>query len=210
MLLWHAYLASCNQKGIHFLCWLPSHSLCYCVTPTSCIHPCRTHLLTGKGWQGHCARVAEDACTKLPKKLGRGGWRKGSKGGNSGSVGPAMTILGLGSMLAGVLAIAGLYRREVAGVVAAYAGQDAAEQLEQQLLLPLEAGVQEGMRMAGPYLQQLQEVAGPTVAAAWEKVGPLAEQAQEQVVGPAVAALQQVYGAAVQQLQEIAAKAKQA
>lgn len=154
--------------------------------------------------------MADEACSKLPKKLGRGGWGKGGKGGSGGGVGPVMTLLGLGSVLAGVLAMAGLYRREVAGIVAAYAGEDAAVQLEQQLLVPLEAGVQEGLRVAGPYLQQLQEVAGPSVAAAWEKVGPLVGQAQEQVVGPAVAALQEVYAAAAQQLQEIAAKAKQA
>lgn len=171
----------------------------------------RSHLATGKGWQGTCARVAEDACNKLPRKLGRGGWGKGgSKGGSTGGIGPVMTVLGLGSLMAGVLVMGGLYRHEVAGVVAAYAGKDAAHQLDQQLLVPLETGVEQGMRLAEPYVQQLQEVAGPTVAAAWEKIGPVVEQAQEQVVGPAVAVMQQVYAAAVQQLQEIAAKAKQA
>lgn len=170
----------------------------------------RGFLASGKGWQGSCARVAEDACSKLPRKLGRGGWGKGgSKGSGGGSVGPVMTLLGLGSLAAGVLCVGGLYRREVAGVVAAYAGKDVAAQLEQQLLLPLESGVQQGLRMAEPYLAQLQAAAGPSVAAAWEKVGPLVEQAQEQVVGPALAAAQQAYAAGVQQLQEIAAKAQQ-
>lgn len=170
----------------------------------------RSHLATGKGWQGSCARVAEDACNKLPRKLGRGGWGSKGKGGSRGGVSPIMAVLGLGSVAAGVLVVGGLYRREVAGVVAAYAGEDLAQQLEQQLLMPLEAGVQEGLKIAEPYLQQLQEVAGPSVAAAWEKVGPIVEQAQEQVVGPAVVAAQQLYATAVQQLQEIAAKAKQA
>ena len=91
-----------------------------------------------------------------------------------------------------------------------YSGNDVAEQLEQQLLMPLEAGVQEGIKFAEPYLQQLQEAAGPTVAAAWEKVGPLVDQAQEQYVAPALEAAQQLYGSAMVQLQEVLAKAKQA
>jgi hypothetical protein len=173
----------------------------------------RSHLATGKGWQGACARVAEDACNKLPRKLGRGGWGKGGKGGQgsgSAGVGAVMTILGLGSVAAGIVVVGGLCRREVAGVVAAYAGKDVAEQLEQQLLLPFESGVQHGLKVAEPYLQQLQEAAGPSVAAAWEKVGPVVTQAQEQVVGPAVAALQQLYATALQQVQELTAKAGQA
>jgi hypothetical protein len=170
----------------------------------------RSHLAAGKGWQGTCARVAEDACNKLPRKLGRGGWGKGSKGGSAGGIGPVMTVLGVGSLAAGMMVMGGLYRREVAGVVAAYAGTDVAQQLEQQLLMPLESGVNQGLKMAEPYLQQLQEVAGPSVAIAWEKVGPVVQQAQEQLLEPAVAALQQVYAAAAQQIQEIAAKAKQA
>lgn len=195
-----------------------SHRMCTTSSQRAYTHSCPTHITpphTGKGWQGSCARVAEDACTKLPRKLGRGGWgKKGGKGGagsssSGGGVGPVMTLLGLGSMTVGVLVMAGLYRREVAGVVAAYAGKDAAEQLEQQLLVPLESGVQQGLEIAGPYIAQLQEVAGPAVASAWEKMGPLVQQAGEQAA-PAVAALQQLFATASQQLQEMVAKAKAA
>lgn len=147
----------------------------------------RAHLATGKGWQGQCARVAEDACNKLPRKLG--GWGSGG----SGRVGPVMTVLGLGSVAAGVAVVAGLYRREVAGVVAAYAGVDAAQQLDQALLAPLESSVQQGLKAAEPYVQQLHAAAGPALAAAWERAGPVWKQAQQQVVAPLLAEGQKLY-----------------
>jgi hypothetical protein len=65
--------------------------------------------------------VAEDACNKLPKKLGRAGRggkgaaRSGSSGGSS--LGGLGVVLGATAALAGVVVMAGLYRREVAGVV---------------------------------------------------------------------------------------------
>lgn len=168
----------------------------------------RTFLATGKGWQGACARVAQDACGKLPRKLGRSGWNGSSKGagGSSGGVSPVIAVLGLSSVVVGVVVMSGIYRREVAGVVAAYAGKAQAEQLDVQVLAPIESLVQQGLAAAEPYLQQLQEAAGP----AWEKVGPLVQQAREQVLEPALADAQKAIGSLVEQLQDIAAKAKQA
>jgi hypothetical protein len=65
--------------------------------------------------------VAEDACNKLPKKLGRAG-RGGKGAARSGSSSGSSfcglgVVLGATAALAGVVVMAGLYRREVAGVV---------------------------------------------------------------------------------------------
>jgi hypothetical protein len=175
----------------------------------------RAHLAAGKGWQGACARVAEDACAKLPRKLGGrlgvfgGGGGGGARG--AGGVGSVMAVLGLGSVVGGIMAVGGLYRREVAGVVAAYAGKDTAQQLDGALLRHLEAGMQQGLAAAQPLLQQLQVAAGPAAAAAWAQVGPLWQAAQQQVVAPALAEGQKLAASLAQQLQELAAaKAKAA
>ena len=72
--------------------------------------------------------MAEEACAKLPRKLGRGGWGgKGKGGSSSGGVGPVMAVLALGSLATGVLVMGGLYRREVAALVATYAGNELQE-----------------------------------------------------------------------------------
>ncbi|KAF6264261.1 hypothetical protein COO60DRAFT_1660272 [Scenedesmus sp. NREL 46B-D3] len=185
----------------------------------------RSHLAAGKGWQGSCARVAEDACSKLPKKLGRAG--KGGKGGaRSGSsagssVGGLGVVLGAAAALAGVVVMAGLYRREVAGVVQAYAGKNAAEQLD-AVLLPLEASLQQLHAAAAPHVAALQAAtaphieafrasAGPHVQAARAAAAPLLQQVQEKVapvVAPVARELEQLMAVASKHVQEMLEKAK--
>lgn len=86
--------------------------------------------------QGSCARVAEDACSKLPKKLGRAGrGGKGaarSQGSGSSSLGSLGVVLGATAALAGVVVMAGLYRREVAGVVQVRPGSGVETLFERQ------------------------------------------------------------------------------
>lgn len=176
----------------------------------------RTHLTAGKGWQGACARVAEDACKKLPKKVGGRGWKSSKMSSASSRGGSSVAaLLGVTAALAGCVIMSGLYRHEVAGIVQAYPGKDAAEQLDKQVLLPLEGLVQQ----AQPYVEQLQqaleptiakvqEVAGPAVSQAWAAVEPTAVKVQEQFVAPALAGVHQLVAYAGEQLQEILAHAK--
>lgn len=128
-------------------------------------------------------------------------------------------ILGATTALAGVVVMAGLYRREVAGIVQAYAGKEAAEQLDGQVLVPLEAAVQQLQEVAAPHLAQLQAAAGPHLQQAraaaapllnqaWEVVGPLATQVQTQFVSPALRELEHIATYASQQLQEVLENAK--
>jgi hypothetical protein len=113
-------------KGTH-------RAILACVCCTHLVLACRSvcvpcFLISNWFWhtvcntlQGSCARVAEDACSKLPKKLGRAGrgGKAGSRSHSSGgrSMGGLGVVLGATAALAGVLVMAGLYRREVAGVV---------------------------------------------------------------------------------------------
>jgi hypothetical protein len=104
--------------------FLAAPMLCSVVSTASVllqhVHGCCCNTLQ---LQGSCARVAEDACSKLPKKLGkagRGGKGKGaarSSSAEGGSLGGLGVVLGATAALASVVVMAGLYRREVAGVV---------------------------------------------------------------------------------------------
>ncbi|WIA35372.1 hypothetical protein OEZ86_003823 [Tetradesmus obliquus] len=185
----------------------------------------RAHLAAGKGWQGSCARVAEDACSKLPKKLGRAGrGGKGaarSQGSGSSSLGSLGVVLGATAALAGVVVMAGLYRREVAGVVQAYAGKEAAQQVD-TVLLPLEASLQQLQAAAAPHvaalqaaaaphIESLQAAAGPHLEAARAAAAPLLQQVQDKVapvMAPVVRELEQVMASASKHLQEMLEKAK--
>ncbi|KAF6266744.1 hypothetical protein COO60DRAFT_1473267 [Scenedesmus sp. NREL 46B-D3] len=114
-----------------------------------------TFLATGKGgWQGACAKVAEDACRRLGRRLPRGrfGGAAGATGGSS-----AAAAFGLVVLMLGLVVVLGVYRLEVAGVVQAYAGKDAARQLDTAVLSPIAAGLQQ----LEPYVQQVQQAAAP-------------------------------------------------
>uniref|UniRef100_A0A383V7Q4 Uncharacterized protein n=1 Tax=Tetradesmus obliquus TaxID=3088 RepID=A0A383V7Q4_TETOB len=121
--------------------------------------PARHHtfLATSKGgWQGACARVADDACSKLARKLPRGRFRGGAAAAGGGGSSVA-TVLGLVVLLVGLVVVLGLYRLEVAGIVQAYAGKDAAQQLDAAVLAPLAVGLQQ----LAPFVQQAQQAAAP-------------------------------------------------
>ncbi|WIA29077.1 hypothetical protein OEZ86_011588 [Tetradesmus obliquus] len=121
--------------------------------------PARHHtfLATSKGgWQGACARVADDACSKLARKLPRGRFRGGAAAAGGGGSSVA-TVLGLVVLLVGLVVVLGLYRLEVAGIVQAYAGKDAAQQLDAAVLSPLAVGLQQ----LAPFVQQAQQAAAP-------------------------------------------------
>eukprot|EP00882_Tetradesmus_deserticola_P014478 GHRQ01015397.1.p1 GENE.GHRQ01015397.1~~GHRQ01015397.1.p1 ORF type:complete len:243 (+),score=122.15 GHRQ01015397.1:534-1262(+) len=136
-----------------------------------------TYLATGKGgWQGACAKVAEDACSRLARKLPRGRFGGGAAtAGGCGST--AMTVLGLAVLVVGLAAVLGVYRLEAAGIVQAYAGKEVAQQLDGAVLSPLAAGLQQVV----PHLQQVQQAAAPLL----EPLQPLfavIEQRVEQLV----------------------------
>lgn len=67
------------------------------------------------------------------------------------------TVLGLAVLLVGLVVVLGLYRLEVAGIVQAYAGKEAAQQLDAAVLSPLAVGLQQ----LAPYVQQAQQAAAP-------------------------------------------------
>jgi hypothetical protein len=148
--------------------------------------PARHHtfLATGKGgWQGACAKVAEDACGKLAKRLPRG--RFGSAAAATGGRGSGLvTVLGLTLLMVGLVVVLGVYRREVAGIVQAYAGKEAAQQLDAAVLAPLATGLQQ----AAPYVQQARQAAGPllvplqpVVAAVGKRLEQLVAYVQQQL-----------------------------
>jgi Tfp pilus assembly PilM family ATPase len=68
-------------------------------------------------------------------------------------------VLGLAVLVLGLVVVLGLYRLEVAGIVQAYAGKEAAQQLDAAVLSPIAAGMQE----LAPYVQQAREAAAPLV-----------------------------------------------
>lgn len=158
----------------------------------------RSHLAAGKGWQGACARAAQDACAVLPRQLPRGGGRFNPvAGGSSGAVGAALPLLGCTLGLAGLTVAIGLHRREVAGVVQAYAGRPAAERLDEMLLTPLEAALAPAL----PALDALMTAAAPAVTATWEAAAPVLEAAHT----AALPALEAVRRAAAPALERAAA-----
>lgn len=165
----------------------------------------RTFLAAGKGgWQGACAKAAEDACHGLPRKLPRGRWRGAGaaaarQSGSSGALGQAAAVIAGTAAMAGVVMMLGVYRHEVAGIVQAYAGKEAAQQLDANVLAPLAAGLQQ----AAPYVQQVQQAAQPYVQQAEEVLRPSIDAVQQTVVGPALAGLQQLTAWVKQHLAEI-------
>eukprot|EP00878_Enallax_costatus_P015985 GHUV01016761.1.p1 GENE.GHUV01016761.1~~GHUV01016761.1.p1 ORF type:complete len:547 (+),score=226.91 GHUV01016761.1:1274-2914(+) len=178
----------------------------------------RSHLATGKGWQGACARAAEDACSKLPRKVSGRGWKSSSSrlnGGPSQGASIVLPLLGTTVVLTSCVIMSGLYRHEVAGIVQAYAGKDTAEKLDQQVLVPLEGlleqakpHIQQLQQVLEPILAKVQEAAAPVVMQAWEAVEPTALKVQEQFVGPAVAGAHQFISYAGEQLRQLLVHAK--
>jgi hypothetical protein len=146
--------------------------------------PARHHtfLATGKGgWQGACAKVAEDACGKLAKRLPRGRLGSTSAGGHGSSL---ATVLGLAVLVFGLVVVLGVYRLEVAGIVQAYAGKEAAQQLDAAVLAPLTVALQQ----VAPYVQQAQQAAAPVleplqpvVAAVGKRLEQLVAYVQQQL-----------------------------
>eukprot|EP00775_Hariotina_reticulata_P009738 gene9738-9896_t len=172
----------------------------------------RTHLTAGKGWQGACARVAEGACSKLQRRAG-GGWggtRSSNQGASSSSKGGMglLPLVGVTFTVAGIAVVAGLYRREVAGVVSAYAGQEAAEKVDVSVLAPLEAVVLQGRTAVEPYLQQYVQPVVDQVVTAAEPAVVAAWKAAEPVVEPLLAHVQQSISVLRQQVEEIVAQAR--
>lgn len=158
----------------------------------------------GKGWQGACARVAEDACQKLPRKLG-GGWgaskRSGAQGGGGSSFRAGLGLLFMTTAVTGMLAVVGLHRRELAGMLTTYAGPEAAAAADQYVLEPVETGVAAALKAAQPLIEAATpavasawEAAAPTVAAAWEAAAPTVE--------PLLAKLQEAVESVKQQIQQ--------
>lgn len=177
----------------------------------------RTHLAAGKGWQGACARVAEDACNKLPKKVRGRGWKLNSRLSSGVSQGGSIVLplLGMMFVLASIVIMLGLYRHEVAGIMQAYAGKNAAEKLDHQVLVPLEGLLEQAkphcrqlQQALKPTLAKLQEAAAPAVMQAWERVEPTAKMMQEQLVGPAMAGAHRFFSYAGEQLRELLVTAK--
>jgi hypothetical protein len=95
-----------------------------------------------------------------------------------------VTLLGLSVLVMGMLIVLGLYRREVEGIVQAYAGKEAAQQLDAAVLLPLAEGVQQLV----PFMQQVQQAAAPLLellqpvfAAVGQRVAQLVAYVQQQL-----------------------------
>jgi hypothetical protein len=86
--------------------------------------------------------------------------------------------------MVGLVVVLGVYRREVAGIVQAYAGKEAAQQLDAAVLGPLAAGLQQ----VAPYVQHVQQVVGPlleplqpVVAAVGKRLEQLVAYVQQQL-----------------------------
>ncbi len=125
------------------------------------------HLQSGKGWQGACARAAQEACAGLLGKSAAAG--RAAARGAQGPAAAAGRALGALALLGGAALTAAYHRAEVADVVGRYAGAPAAEQLH-GLLAALHAA-------AAPHLDPLLARARPHVDAAVAAVQPPLERA---------------------------------
>ena len=189
----------------------------------------RSHLAAGKGWQGACAKAADDACKVLTKKVGSGGRSKRGSGG-SGGTSAVLVLLGGTAAAAGVIITAAVYRREVGGIVSHYAGKDFAQQLDSAVLGPLSEVIQLATVAAEPYLAQAKEIAEPYWLQVEAVAGPKLQQLQEAAqphletlqvaaqpyveqlhakVAPAVEELGKLQQYVLQQLDDVWQKAKQ-
>ncbi len=174
----------------------------------------RSQLAQGKGWQGACARVAEDACAGLARQRGAFGGRR-----SSGGSGAGLAMLSTLAVTAGVVGVAAWHRAEVTPLVAKWAGAEAAHKLDAAVLVPLQQHLTAAHAAAAPLLAQAQQAVLPYAAAASKAaephvvraqalVEPLWQQAQE-AAAPLVAKGSELLQHLQQQLEEIWQRAKQ-
>ncbi|GBF96506.1 hypothetical protein Rsub_09848 [Raphidocelis subcapitata] len=188
----------------------------------------RSALAMGKGWQAAAARASDGAVSTLQRRAA-GGWGAafggggGGKGGGKaraggGGGGLLVGAVGAAAAAAGVLAVVATHRREVCGLLAHYAGRDAAEALDASLA-PVDAALAPARAAAAPHVAALLAAAAPHVEAARAAAAPRVEaaaaalaphlQALQQRAAPLVEQAAEAWARLAAQAQEIYAKAAQ-
>jgi hypothetical protein len=169
------------------------------------------HLASGKGWQGSCARAAQDACAGLLARSAAAG-RAAEAGARGAAAAAAGRLLAALALAAGVAATAAYHRAEVADVVGRYAGREVAGKLHgglaavhaalaphlDPLLAAAQPHVDAALAAAQPHVDAALAAARPRLAQAAAAAQPYLQQAAE-AAQPALAYLQREVLPAVQQ-----------